>query len=123
MNYHVSLFLFSMLFSLPPYSMPAAEQPTKADTHGQPGHHHDKSGKAHATHGHAISRAGQPGKAGQVTRTIRVEALDAMRYAPDKLTVQSGQTVRFIVTNVGKMRHEFAIGHAEEQRRHATPAR
>jgi len=119
MNYHVWLFLLSMLFSLPPYSTSAAEQPTKADTHGQPDHHHDKSGEAHATHGHVVSRAGQPGKAGQVTHTIRVQALDAMRYAPDELTVKSAQTVRFIVTNVGKMRHEFAIGDAEEQRRHA----
>ena len=30
MNYQ--LVLFSMLFSLPPYSTPAADEPTKADT-------------------------------------------------------------------------------------------
>ena len=48
-----------------------------------------------------------------------MQALDSMRYAPEKLTVKSGQTVRFIVTNAGKLKHEFAIGDAEEQRQHA----
>jgi uncharacterized cupredoxin-like copper-binding protein len=42
-----------------------------------------------------------------------------MRYTPEKLTVKSGQTVRFIVTNAGKIEHEFVIGDAEEQRQHA----
>jgi uncharacterized cupredoxin-like copper-binding protein len=119
MNCYVWPVLFSTLFSLPTYATPAVDEPTKADTHRQPGHRHDESGKPHATHGHAVSRAGQPGTAGRVTHTIRVQALDTMRYAPDELTVQSGQTVRFIVTNVGKMRHEFVIGDAEEQRQHA----
>ena len=72
MNYHVWLFFFSMLFSLPSYSTPAAEEPTKADTRSEPGDHHDKSGKAHAAHGHAVSCAGQPGKTSRVTRTIRM---------------------------------------------------
>jgi uncharacterized cupredoxin-like copper-binding protein len=48
-----------------------------------------------------------------------MQALDTMRYAPAKLTVKSGQTVRFIITNAGKLKHEFAIGDAEEQRQHA----
>lgn len=48
-----------------------------------------------------------------------MQALDTMRYAPEELTVKSGQTVRFIATNAGKQKHEFAIGDAEEQRRHA----
>lgn len=119
MNYHGWLFLFSMLFSLSTCATPAVDEPTKADTHRPPGHRHDKSGKAQATHRHAVSRAGQPGTASRVTHTIRVQTLDTMRYAPGALTVKSGQTVRFIVTNAGKMRHEFAIGDAEEQRRHA----
>jgi uncharacterized cupredoxin-like copper-binding protein len=48
-----------------------------------------------------------------------MQALDTMRYASEKLTVKSGQTVRFIVTNAGKIKHEFVIGDAEEQRQHA----
>jgi uncharacterized cupredoxin-like copper-binding protein len=83
------------------------------------GHRHDESGKAHAAHEHAVSRAGQPGKASRVTRTMRMQTLDTMHYAPEKLTVKSGQTVRFIVTDAGKLKHEFTIGDAEEQRQYA----
>jgi len=32
--------------------------------------------------------------------------------------VRVGETVRFTVTNVGKIRHEFVIGDAAEQREH-----
>jgi len=94
------------------------DEPTKAEMHDETGHRHDKSGKAYAAYGHGVSRAGQPGKASRVTCAIRMEALDTMRYAPAKLTVKSGQTVRFIVTNAGKLKHEFAIGDVEEQRQH-----
>jgi len=87
--------------------------------HSESGHRHDKGDKAHAGHEHAVSRAGQPGKARKVTRTIRIRALDTMRYAPEKLTVKAGQTVRFVVTNAGQIKHEFVIGDAEEQRQHA----
>lgn len=119
MNRYVWPVLLSTLFSLPTYATPAVDEATKADTHSSPGHRHDESGKAHAVHGHAVSRAGQRGRASKVTRTIQVQALDTMRYAPEKLTVKAGQTVRFIVTNAGKMKHEFVIGNVEEQRQHA----
>jgi len=81
MNYYVWLVLFSTLFSLPTYAAPAMDQPTKADMHNESGHRHDKGDKAHARHEHTVSRAGQPGKASRVTRTIPVQALDTMRYA------------------------------------------
>lgn len=111
--------LFSTLFSSPTYASPAVDEPKKAEMYGETGHYHDKSGKAHGADEHAVSGAGQPGKASRVARTIRMQALDTMRYAPEKLTVRSGQTVRFIVTDAGKLKHEFAIGDAEEQREHA----
>jgi len=107
------------MFNLPTYATPAVDQPTKADRYNESGHRHDKGDQAHAGRRHDVSRAGQPGKASRVTHTIRVQALDTMRYAPEKLTVKAGQTVRFVVTNAGQIRHEFAIGDAEEQRQHA----
>jgi uncharacterized cupredoxin-like copper-binding protein len=61
---------------------------------------------------------GQPGDAKKVDRTIRIKALDTMRYNKRDLTVRVGETVRFIVTNVGKIRREFVIGDAAEQREH-----
>jgi hypothetical protein len=66
--------LFSTLFSSPTYASPAVDEPTKAEMHDETGHRHDESGKAHAVHRHAVSRAGQPGKASRVTRTIRMQA-------------------------------------------------
>ena len=78
----------------------------------------------HATtheHGHASKHAnfGQPGKADQVQRTIEVKALDTMRYDPQTFTVKAGETIRFVVTNVGRLKHEFIIGDPAEQRAHA----
>ncbi len=61
---------------------------------------------------------GEPGDARKVDRTIRIKALDTMRYDKRRLKVRAGETVRFIVTNTGKIRHEFVIGDAAEQREH-----
>lgn len=61
---------------------------------------------------------GRPGDAGKADRTIRIKALDAMHYDKRELTVRAGETVRFIVTNTGKIRHEFVIGDAAEQHEH-----
>lgn len=61
---------------------------------------------------------GKPGDARKVDRTIRIKALDTMRYDKRMLTVRAGETVRFIVTNAGRIRHEFVIGDAAEQREH-----
>ncbi len=62
---------------------------------------------------------GRPGDPSKVDRTIQITALDTMRYNQSEFTVRAGETVRFIVTNAGKMRHEFVIGDAAEQREHA----
>ncbi len=62
---------------------------------------------------------GRPGDPSKVDRTFWITALDTMRYNQSELTVRAGETVRFIVTNAGKMRHEFVIGDVAEQREHA----
>jgi uncharacterized cupredoxin-like copper-binding protein len=61
---------------------------------------------------------GWPGDANKVDRTVPIKALDSMRYDKRELTVRAGETVRFTVTNAGKVRHEFVIGDAAEQREH-----
>lgn len=85
--------------------------------------HADMSHMPGMTHGddahdRGSSAFGEPGDAGQADRTIRIKALDTMRYDKPKFTVRAGETVRFVVTNGGKMRHEFVIGDATEQREH-----
>ncbi|WP_316157525.1 cupredoxin family protein [Cupriavidus sp. BIC8F] len=63
--------------------------------------------------------AGQPGKPGKVSRTINVTMNDTMRFEPDSIQVKRGETVRFVVRNVGKVDHEMVIGTAAELKEHA----
>ncbi|MHB1543317.1 MAG: CopD family protein [Gammaproteobacteria bacterium] len=61
---------------------------------------------------------GESGRVDQVTQTIRIRALDTMRFSPAIVHVQPGQTVRFRVTDAGRLDHEFVIGSAREQKKH-----
>ena len=60
--------------------------------------------------------AGQPA---QATRTITLDMTDAMRFTPDTLTVEEGETVRFVVRNQGRMLHELVLGSPDELAKHA----
>jgi uncharacterized cupredoxin-like copper-binding protein len=68
--------------------------------------------------GHAAA-LGKPGDPGKVTRTIEVEMSDAMRFRPDTIQVKPGETIRFIVRNVGKVKHEMVLGTIKELKEHA----
>lgn len=61
---------------------------------------------------------GHPGEANTVDRTIHIKAKDSMRFVPDKLTVKAGNTIKFVLTNVGKLEHEFVLGTKSEQKKH-----
>jgi len=52
-------------------------------------------------------------------RTVEILALDSMAFDPDRIRVQAGETIRFVVTNQGLLEHEFAIGSRAEQQEHA----
>ena len=54
-----------------------------------------------------------------VKRTIDIAMTDAMRFAPDRLTVRQGETVRLVIRNNGKMLHELVIGTKTELDEHA----
>ncbi|MFP5409419.1 MAG: plastocyanin/azurin family copper-binding protein [Gammaproteobacteria bacterium] len=62
---------------------------------------------------------GIAGKRADARRTLTVDMTDAMRFTPDKITVQEGETVRFVVRNKGRMLHEMVIGTPEELAKHA----
>jgi uncharacterized cupredoxin-like copper-binding protein len=53
------------------------------------------------------------------TRTITVRMLDTMRFAPERLDVKLGETVRLAIRNDGKMLHEIVIGTPKELEDHA----
>ena len=62
---------------------------------------------------------GIAGKPARVTRTIKIDMTDTMRFIPDKITVKQGETVRFVVANNGRMLHEMVIGTPEKLVEHA----
>lgn len=51
-------------------------------------------------------------------RDIAVTLTDALRFEPATFEVKAGERVGFMVTNAGKIRHEFFIGDEDAQREH-----
>ncbi|ASC66186.1 copper-binding protein, plastocyanin/azurin family [Bordetella bronchiseptica CA90 BB1334] len=58
----------------------------------------------------AVASIGKPGNPAKVSRTVAVDMTDAMRFTPDKIDVKAGETIRFKVSNSGKIRHEMVLG-------------
>ncbi len=61
---------------------------------------------------------GESGHMSRTVRTIKIQALDTMRFSPSIVHVEPGQTIRFVVTDTGRLDHEFVIGDAKEQQAH-----
>jgi uncharacterized cupredoxin-like copper-binding protein len=72
-------------------------------------------GTAESTEG---SIPGSPATPGDATRRIVVEGSDDLRFDPNAIEVASGETVTFVVRNVGKTKHEFVLGDTEYQEAH-----
>lgn len=68
-------------------------------------------------HGHGNSAIGEPGKPGEVTRTVEVTMGD-IYFEPESVEVEPGETIRFVVTNAGAFVHEFNIGTPEMHAAH-----
>jgi uncharacterized cupredoxin-like copper-binding protein len=64
----------------------------------------------------AFGREGNPRK---VSRTIKVDMADTMRFTPTDVTVKRGETVRFVVRNDGKQLHEMVLGTTQALKEHA----
>jgi uncharacterized cupredoxin-like copper-binding protein len=83
--------------------------------------------RAHGEKPHAKTAAvrkeqkpwGIAGDAKAARRTIEVRMLDTMRFEPDRIEVQLGETIRFVHRNAGKVMHEFVIGTPQELDEHA----
>lgn len=78
------------------------------------------SGTHSDSHDHMKYSVGKPGK-GTPNRVISVSMQDSMRYdfSPDLASLKDGETIEFRVRNDGKIQHEFSIGNAEDQVKHA----
>ncbi len=77
-------------------------------------------GKHAGGHGHDDEETaiGKPGVVARVNRSITIEMNDSMRYAPADVQVKQGETVRFVVKNVGKVKHELSLGTQQELLEH-----
>jgi uncharacterized cupredoxin-like copper-binding protein len=96
------------LFAAAIWAISAQAGPALA--HGEHDHH------GSAAHG-ATSTDGAPGKPEDVKRTVRIEATDDA-FNVKQIQVRAGETVRFVITNAGYNRHEFAIASPEENEEH-----
>ncbi len=70
-----------------------------------------------AHHGDGMGQVGAKGDPVDARRTLSIAMTDNA-YAPKSITVQKGETVRFIVKNSGEFVHEFNIGTAEMHKAH-----
>ena len=62
---------------------------------------------------------GIAGDAKAAKRTIEIAMSDEMRFTPSRIEVKQGETVRFVVTNKGKLLHEMVIGDKKTLDEHA----
>ncbi|MES1978440.1 MAG: cupredoxin family protein [Pseudomonadota bacterium] len=61
---------------------------------------------------------GKPGVASRVSRTVVVDMTDAMRFNSSNIMAKQGETIRFVVKNSGKVKHEMVLGTEKELREH-----
>jgi len=87
-----------------------------AFAHGDEQHKPAKKAAAQPMVETGFGRTGDPRK---VTRTVRVDMADTMRFTPAELEVKQGDTVKFVVRNSGKQLHEMVIGTMKELKDHA----
>lgn len=62
---------------------------------------------------------GRPGDPTKISRTLRVDMADTMRFTPAEITVRRGETVRLVATNTGRVLHEMVLGTPQELEEHA----
>src|SRR5712671_774146 len=72
---------------------------------------------AHEHDGGATGTAGGPGKASDVTRTVRIDAGDTT-FNVKQIQVKAGETVKFVITSKSSIPHEFVIASHDEHLEH-----
>ncbi|MBC8452067.1 MAG: cupredoxin domain-containing protein [Rhodospirillaceae bacterium] len=108
---------------IPTLALSAGKHGGGHGTEKMPGGGHMKSGghmkDGGQMGGHHGFDFGEPGKASEVSRDIKITMRDN-RYEPEEINVKAGETIRFKITNKGEFLHEFGLGtaamHAEHQK-------
>jgi uncharacterized cupredoxin-like copper-binding protein len=73
---------------------------------------------AHGDDDHA-SPLGKPGDPAKVSRSVEVTMSDAMRFSPAAIAVKRNETIRFVLKNEGKLKHEMVLGTIKDLKAHA----
>lgn len=82
------------------------------ETHPMKTHRYDAS----KVEERAFGREGNPKK---LSRTVKLDMSDAMRFTPSDIVIQRGETVKFVVSNKGRQLHEMVLGTPQELKEHA----
>ena len=77
-----------------------------------------KAGAAAKQEDHA-SALGKPGDAKKISRTVAITMSDSMRFSPASVSAKKGETIRFMLKNEGKLKHEMVLGTIAELKEHA----
>jgi uncharacterized cupredoxin-like copper-binding protein len=96
---------------------------------GGHGQGHDDEKNPHSANGksdHVMEQAhnetvGSPAQPSVAQKIVLVSLTDQMRInlSEDLSTIKSGSVIQFVVTNEGRIPHEFSIGNQAEQQEHA----
>ena len=87
-----------------------------AFAHGDDNHHVPAGAPVEQGHASAIGRPGDPKK---VSRTVDITMSDTMRFSPASVSVKRNETIRFVLKNEGKLKHEMVLGTIRELKAHA----
>ena len=85
--------------------------------HGDDEHGKKRSASTEQSHASALGRPGDPKK---VSRSVEVTMSDAMRFTPATVAARRNETIRFVLRNEGKLKHEMVLGTIKELKEHAT---
>ncbi len=87
-----------------------------AFAHGEEEHAKRRKYEASKVEDTDFGREGDPRK---VSRIIKVDMADSMRFTPSNIAVKRGETVKFVIRNDGKLLHEMVLGTAKALEEHA----
>jgi len=73
---------------------------------------------ADASHGENGTSVGKPGDLNNVSRSIVLQ-MTFNRFKPSKINVKRGETIKFILKNISKKKHEMMIGTMTVLKQHA----
>lgn len=124
MRVSIAVLVMAVLVSLPAFSE-SSHTTDEGDTASHSsGHDHSSTASAHHSEA-SVGPVGLPAKPADATQVVKVTLTDEMKinFDPELNTIKSGTVIQFVVTNTGKIPHEFSIGNQKDQQAHAAMMR